>query len=89
MDTTKRLRLELTDSEILSRLRASLLSRHFPAFRELELSVLGGSVTLTGCVQSYYEKQVALSCCQHVVGVLELVDRIEVDDRPKWPSQPR
>lgn len=42
--------------------------------------VTHGTVTLTGQVQSYYEKQVAMTSCQHVAGVLLIIDEIDVED---------
>ena len=78
MDTMKQIRMDYPDEEVRSRVSRFLNSRHFPAFRYLDIAVEHGAVTLTGEVQSYYEKQVAMTSCQHVVGVLSLTDEIHV-----------
>ena len=69
---------ELLDQELLSRVTKYLFSQHFPAFRSLDIGVDEGIVTLTGEVHSYYEKQIAMNSCHHVVGVSSLVDEIVV-----------
>ena len=35
---------------------------------------------LRGAVRSYYEKQLAVNCCQRVAGVINVVDAIQVND---------
>lgn len=57
-----------------------LRSRHFPSLRRLDVQVKQGTVTLSGRVYSYYEKQVALTSSQKVAGVLCLIDCIVVSD---------
>ena len=78
MGTPIRVRFDYPDEEVCMRVKNFLFSRHFPGIRELEVDVDNGIVTLSGNVQSYYEKQVAMNSCQHVAGVLALIDRIEV-----------
>lgn len=76
MKAAKQIRMDYPDDEVCRRVSTFLHSRHFPAFRHLDISVEHGAVTLTGEVQSYYEKQIAMTSCQHVVGVLSLNDEI-------------
>lgn len=78
MQLAKKVRLDYPDDDIQRRVSRSLFSRHFPAFRNLDVDVDHGAVTLTGQVQSYYEKQIALKSSQHVAGVLSLIDEIVV-----------
>ncbi len=78
MNVAKQIRMDYPDEDVRSRVSRFLNSRHFPAFRHLDISVEHGAVTLTGEVQSYYEKQIAMTSCQHVVGVLSLTDEIRV-----------
>ena len=78
MEAIKQIRMDYPDDDVRSRVARFLNSRHFPAFRYLIITVEHGAVTLTGEVQSYYEKQVAMTSCQHVVGVLSLTDEISV-----------
>ena len=66
------------DEDVLQRVSRSLFSCHFPAFRNLDIDVVHGAVTITGKVQSYYEKQIALTSSQHVAGVVALIDEIVV-----------
>jgi osmotically-inducible protein OsmY len=72
-------RADFCDHDIAQRVRTFLNSRHFPAFRRLQVDVQNGSVRLTGSVPTYYEKQVALNSCQRVAGVLHLIDEVGVD----------
>lgn len=80
MESTQRIRIDYPDNDIRVRVKSFLFSRHFPAFREIDVRVDNGTVTLQGQVNSYYEKQVALNSCQHVAGVLATVDQIVVQD---------
>ena len=78
MKVAKQIRMDYPDDDVRCRVSRFLNSRHFPAFRNLDISVEHGAVTLRGEVQSFYEKQVAMTSCQHVVGVLSLKDEIDV-----------
>ena len=75
----EKVRRENLDAEIRNRVTSLLHSSHFPAFRSFGIRVEQGAVTLVGKVQSYYEKQVAMTSCQHVAGVLSFIDEIEVN----------
>ncbi|HMO91974.1 MAG TPA: BON domain-containing protein, partial [Pirellulaceae bacterium] len=55
-----------------------LRSRHFDSFQDLNIEVHDGAVVVSGKLENYHEKQVALSCCQRVAGVITLVDKIKV-----------
>ncbi len=78
MESQIRLRIDYPDSDLHHRIQCFLGSRHFPAFRNLTVQVDNGHVRLAGEVGSFYEKQVALSSCQRVAGVLTLTDEIAV-----------
>lgn len=78
MSAVQQIRIDYPDDDVRRRVSRFLYSRHFPAFRNLDIDVEHGAVTLTGEVQSYYEKQVAMTSCQHVAGVLSLIDEIDV-----------
>jgi osmotically-inducible protein OsmY len=75
-------RIDYPDQDVLQRVRTFLNSRHFPAFRQLQVDVVNGAVRLSGSVRTYYEKQVALNSCQRVAGVLQLIDDIGVGIAP-------
>ena len=68
------------DGELRSRVTKYLIDRDEHAFRSLEIEADGGTITLTGRVRSYYEKQVAASCV-NVSGVLNLINNLAV---PEW-----
>ena len=74
-------RFTFQDDELQFRVRRFLRTRRFPEFENLEVDVHNGSVTLSGRLQSYYEKQVAINSCQRVAGVINLIDRIDVSSR--------
>ncbi len=67
------------DGDIAIRVEEFLSRQHFPSFQQLELEVFDGKLTVRGQVTSYYEKQVAMSVCQQVPGVLQFVDEIGVE----------
>ena len=50
------------------------------------VAVENGTVTVRGTVASFYERQVCVSCCQHVPGVFGLLDEIKVDSPVSKPS---
>lgn len=78
MQMAKKVRIDDSNAEVRQRVSSFLQSRHFPAFRNFEIEVDRGAVTLTGKVQSYYEKQIAINSCQNVAGVVSLIDEIVV-----------
>ena len=66
------------DADLKRRVESFLFERNRKALRTVDVDVVQGSVILHGRVNSFYEKQLCLSCCQRVAGVLKLVDEIEV-----------
>lgn len=83
MDLIKRIRVDYPDHDVCTRVKNFLSTRHYPTFRDLKVEVDNGVVTLTGSVNSFYEKQVALNACQHVAGVLSLVDQVTVSKQDR------
>jgi osmotically-inducible protein OsmY len=71
------------DFELQSLVNGYLIDRDPYAFRSLQVDVDHGTVTLSGQVRTYYEKQIALSCA-NLAGVLNLVDHLAV---PEWEVQ--
>ena len=82
MNGIQKIRMDFSDEELQFRVKSFLHSRHFPGFENIEVGVENGAVTLHGALSSFYEKQVALSSCQRVAGVITLVDKIAVKPRP-------
>ena len=81
MKSDKQMRVDYPDDDVCTRVQTFLATRHYPAFRTLVVEVDNGTVTVSGQVHTYYEKQVALRSCQHVAGVLTMVDQIGVSSR--------
>jgi osmotically-inducible protein OsmY len=79
MSAANPISLDCADDEIRLNVSRFLCSRHFPAFRYLDIQVDQGTVTLVGEVQSYYEKQVAMTSTHNVAGVVSIVDGIVVN----------
>ena len=73
-------RSEESNAAVRQRVSRFLQSRHFPAFRNFKIEVDQGAVTLSGKVKSYYEKQIAMTSCQNVDGVITLIDEIVVQE---------
>jgi hypothetical protein len=69
---------ENEDRELERRVKNFLAQRSIPGLRRLTVEVDGHSVLLRGHVRTYYEKQLAVNCCQRVAGVLNVIDWIEV-----------
>lgn len=69
------------DEDVLHRVEEFLARQHFPTFQQLAVEVQQGELTVQGSVESFYEKQVAMTVCQQVPGVLVFVDEIEVGSR--------
>ncbi len=68
------------DLDLENRVCRYLESQHFPSFKKLSIDAEQGCVTVSGTVCSFYERQVAVSSCQQVAGVLKLIDQILVDE---------
>ena len=79
MATEAKIRIDFKDGELQSRVRRFIVSRDASAFREIDVHVDEGEVTLRGPVASYYQKQVVLNTCRRVAGVLCVVDEVQVD----------
>lgn len=69
---------QAADNDLQRRVSNHLASRYLPALRRLQVCVQNGAVTLRGSTSSFYERQVAIHCCQRVAGVRQLIDEINV-----------
>ena len=83
VDWIKETSAERLDFELQNRVTEYLIDRDELAFRSIRIEVDHGTVTLSGRVRSYYEKQVATSCVK-VVGVLNLINNLSV---PEWEPE--
>jgi osmotically-inducible protein OsmY len=68
---------ERLDRELERRV-ANFLAQHFPRLRTVEVEASQGVVTINGLVNSFYERQLCINCCQRVAGVTSLIDKVEV-----------
>lgn len=70
--------VEDADQELQQRVVACLQERHVPGLRRIDVAADRGTVTLSGHVRSFYEKQLCQSFTRFVPGVVKLVDNVEV-----------
>lgn len=66
------------DAELKTRVIHFLADSNMPGLRQLQVSADNGTVTLTGRVRTYYEKQLSQQRCRRVAGVVRLVDNVVV-----------
>ena len=66
------------DEDVAIRVWEFLQRQHFQTLHELKITVEEGTLTLEGVVDSFYEKQIALTICRRTPGVDCFVDQIKV-----------
>ena len=66
------------DRDLKRRVVNYLVGRGVPNLRRIRVDADGGTVTLSGRVNSFYHKQLCIHCSRRVAGVMELIDQIEV-----------
>lgn len=69
--------LSRLDGDLAHRV-ANFLGQHFPRLRTVEVQASQGVVTIRGHVNSFYERQLCINCCQRVAGVVRLNDEVNV-----------
>ena len=67
------------NAELEKRIQSFLAGLGRQSLVRLQVKASGGVVLLTGHVNSFYERQLAISACHRVAGVYEVNDSIEVD----------
>jgi osmotically-inducible protein OsmY len=70
--------LDLADLEIRRRVVVHLAEKNRPSLRRLAVQVHKGMITLSGCVTTFYEKQLAIQSCVAVAGCGRMVDAVQV-----------
>jgi len=78
MVSSQRETSQVLDLDLERRVHTYLLDRGVGALRQIAVHAERGTVTLHGRVSSFYHKQLCLSCCRRVAGVVEVDDRISV-----------
>jgi osmotically-inducible protein OsmY len=69
------------DTRVERRVLRNLSDSHRDTLRRLRVTAEEGVVTLAGEVACYYERQLAISCCQHADGVERIIDEVVVVER--------
>ena len=71
-------RQESMASALKLRLVDGLNGKQITTLRDLTVHVYEGEVTVTGEVDSYYHRQVAINVCLNTWGLVKLIDQIHV-----------
>lgn len=71
---------ESADRELECRVKNFLEELNLPALCDLEVEVRNGAAVVSGRVSTFYQKQLATSCCQRVAGVLNVINEVRVMD---------
>ena len=72
---------EESDRDLEKRIGIFLFGMGRAGLRNLDVQVQNGCAIISGTVHSFYERQLALSCCQRVAGVLIVNDKVEVGEQ--------
>ena len=73
-----------SDADLERRVFQYLWDRRMPSLRKLSVEAQCGTVTLSGNVPSFYEKQLCQNVCRRVAGVIRFVNDVTVTGvRPK------
>ena len=75
------------DRQLERRIKNFLEGLNLPALRDLEVEVRNGSAVITGRVSTFYQKQLATSCCQRVAGVLSVLNEVRVTVSAGMPAK--
>ena len=66
------------DARVERRVLRNLTDARRDTLRRLRVTADEGVVTVAGEVACYYERQLAISCCQHAAGVERIIDEVIV-----------
>ena len=66
------------DRDLERRVMNYLVGRQVPSLRQIAVAADRGTVTMRGRVYSFHHKQLCISCCTRVAGVVRLVDELTV-----------
>jgi len=80
MGQLQHVRKNTDDERLRKEISHRLSHQHFPSFKELKVEVDHGLVTISGTLQSYHHRQIALSVCQQPADVITVIDMIVVRD---------
>jgi osmotically-inducible protein OsmY len=80
--------IQLRADRDLERRVGNFLAQHFPRLKTVEVEASQGVVTIFGRVNSFYERQLCINCCQRVAGVTTLNDQVQVREPLQQVSRP-
>ena len=80
MRQLQQVRKNKKDDRLKNEISQRLSHQHFPSFKELNVEVDHGLVTISGTLKSYYHRQIALSTCQQLVDAITVIDMMVVAD---------
>ena len=83
MRQLQQVRKNKKDDRLKDEINQLLNHQHFPSFKELNVEVDHGLVTISGTLNSYYHRQIALSTCQQLVDVITVIDMMVVAENPE------
>lgn len=66
------------DEFLASQIARQLAETNRATLKRLAVAVREGTVTLRGCVNSFYEKQIAIEACRAGADLSRLVDDVQV-----------
>lgn len=69
---------EINDDLLAERIRDALKRQNIRTLRQIVVEVRDQNALVTGHVNSFYEKQLATSCCQQVAGIARIVNNLTV-----------
>ena len=78
MGQLQHVRKNINDDRLKRKISELLCGQHFPSFKTLNVEVDHGLVTISGSLESYYHRQVALSTCQQLADVITVIDMMSV-----------
>jgi len=78
MSCAAEIRSPSRDAHVERRVVRNLMDSRRDALRRLRVTADEGVVTVAGQVACYYERQLAISCCQHADGVERVIDDVVV-----------
>jgi len=73
---------EKASGDLKRRVTSFLAQQGVNSAHRLNIEVNGGIVTLHGMVFSFYERQLCISCCQRIAGVVTFIDNLTVSLPP-------
>ena len=65
---------------LAERVRFSIDQGRTPGLRLIDIEVIAGTVVLSGKVATFHQKQLASALAGKVAGVVEVMNRLDVDD---------